>query len=375
MPRQLQAYSVRLEFTGEALVHANLSGAAFVNHDLWVAGDEAAGLMRLSRLEPVAGETLRFGEARFFRLADYLDLPAAAEIEADLEGLAYFDGYLWLLGSHGLKRKAPKAGRSISDNLKRLATLSQDGNRCLLARIPVLAGTAGSELVRKTADGRTAAILSGNERENELTARLADDPHWGAYLAIPGKDNGFDLEGLAARDGHLLLGLRGPVLRGWSGLLEVRPRERDGALRLGKLGEKLRYRKHFVKLAGLGVRDLLWDGDDLFILAGPTMVLDGAIRVFRWDNAAAAFDSLPEDCPAMLWEQGPQEVFSLPHGLGQDRAEAITRLPQTLLPGAAKWLVLYDAPSAARSPELHVVLGDLLLRDPLSKQPARRKND
>lgn len=373
MPRQLQAFSVRLEFGGEALVHANLSGAAFVNHDLWVAGDEAAGLMRLTRLAPVAGETLRFGESRFFPLAEYLDLPDAADVEADLEGMAYHDGYLWLVGSHGLKRKAPKAGRSITENLKRLATVSHDGNRCLLARIPVIEGRQGSELARKTADGRTAAVLSGNDRESELSARLADDPHWGAYLTIPGKDNGFDIEGLAVHDGHLLLGLRGPVLRGWSGLLEVRLKDRDDGLRLGKLGDKVRYRKHFVRLAGLGVRDLVWDGDDLFILAGPTMVLDGAIRVFRWDNAAAALASVPEDCPAMLWETGPQEVFSLPHGIGSDRAEAITRLPQTLLPGPASWLVLYDAPSPARSPATHVVLGDLLQRDPVLKKAPVRK--
>ncbi|WP_028454061.1 DUF3616 domain-containing protein [Chitinilyticum litopenaei] len=372
MPSQMQAYSVRLEFSGEALVHANLSGAAFVNHDLWVAGDEAAGLMRLSRLDPLAGETLRYGNSRYFALADYLALPDAADIEADLEGMAFHGGYLWLVGSHGLKRKAPKAGRTIAENLKRLASVSHDGNRCLLARIPVVDGPHGSELARRTADGRTAAILSGNDRENELTARLADDVHLGAYLAIPGKDNGFDIEGLAVHDDHLLLGLRGPVLRGWSGLLEVRPRDKDGGLRLGKLGDRHRYRKHFLKLSGLGVRDLLWDGDDLFILAGPTMVLDGEIRVFRWDNAAAALASVPDDCPEMLWEDGPREVLSLPHGIGTDRAEAIARLPQTLLPGAAKWLVLYDAPAPARCPAEHVVLADLLQRDPVVKKPARK---
>ncbi len=27
--------------------------------------------------------------------------------------------------------------------------------------------------------------------------RFVDDPHFGPYMAIPGKDNGFDIEGLA----------------------------------------------------------------------------------------------------------------------------------------------------------------------------------
>ncbi|MNG03413.1 hypothetical protein D3C84_864920 [compost metagenome] len=36
-----------------------------------------------------------------------------------------------------------------------------------------------------------------------------------------------------------------------------------------------RYRKHFFALNGLGFRDLCTSGDDLLILAGPTMDLDG----------------------------------------------------------------------------------------------------
>ena len=52
------------------------------------------------------------------------------------------------------------------------------------------------------------------------TRALADDPHFGPYMAIPGKDNGFDIEGLAV-DGHrLLLGLR-DVLEASGPLLSV----------------------------------------------------------------------------------------------------------------------------------------------------------
>ena len=39
--------------------------------------------------------------------------------------------------------------------------------------------------------------------------------------AIPGKDNGFDMEGLAVDGDRLLLGLRGPVLRGFSEALLI----------------------------------------------------------------------------------------------------------------------------------------------------------
>lgn len=42
----------------------------------------------------------------------------------------------------------------------------------------------------------------------------AADPHFAPYLAIPGKGNGFDIEGLAVDGQRLFLGLRGPVLLG-----------------------------------------------------------------------------------------------------------------------------------------------------------------
>ena len=371
MSHTLTQHAVRLELDGEQLVHANLSGAAFVGNELWVAGDEACGLDRLKLLPSVAGETLHFGEAQHFPLADVLALPDAFDVEADIEGLDYHAGCLWLVGSHGLKRKAPKDGYDSAANLRRLATVSSDGNRCLLAKIPLQFSDTGNTPV-KHIDGEQKAIrLRGNTKGNDLTQLLKKDRHYAAYLDIPGKDNGFDIEGLAVQDERVLLGLRGPVLRGWAGLLEIQVKEKNDELRLSKIAASgKKYRKHFIQLAGLGVRDLHWSGDDLIILAGPTMVLDGAIRVYRWVNAAQALDSVASDASEVLWEQnGPVEMLQLPFGQGQDRAEAITCLPQEL-GNAPQWLVLYDAPSAARQPAEQVVLGDIIGLTP--KTPVRR---
>jgi len=129
MPNSRSANAVRLEFATGSLVQSNLSGAAFTGDWLWVAGDEACGLDRLRKLDVVGDESLRFGDVRDFPLADLLDLPGAADEEADLEGMAVADGYLWVVGSHGLKRKNAKPERSHADNAKRLAKVALDGNR------------------------------------------------------------------------------------------------------------------------------------------------------------------------------------------------------------------------------------------------------
>ena len=362
MPNTRSTNAVRLEFTSGCLVQSNLSGAAFTGDWLWVAGDEACGVDRLRRLDPVAGEVLRFGEACDFPLADLLDLPGTADEEADLEGMAVADGYLWVVGSHGLKRKNAKPDRDHAANGRRLEKLALDGNRRLLACLPIETNGQGEPcLVRQAQDGRRALRLKGDAQTNLLTRALADDPHFGPYMVIPGKDNGFDIEGLAVNGRRLLLGLRGPVLRGWSALLEIEVETRGDQLRLAPLDDSgTRLRKHFLQLDGLGVRDLHFSGDDLYILAGPTMVLNGEIRVFKWP---AARPLLAANREPVRFETALTESVSLPHGRGTNRAEAICDLPPGLSGRKPSWLVLYDAPGADRREGEHTVFGDLLRHD------------
>ena len=362
MPNTRTANAVRLEFAPGSLVQTNLSGAAFSGDWLWVAGDEACGIDRLRRLDPVGRELLRFGEARDFPLAHLLDLPGTAEEEADLEGMAVSDGYLWVVGSHGLKRKNARPDRDHAANGKRLAKLALDGNRRLLACLPIEPDDKGVPcLVRQAQDGRRALRLKGDSQTNLLTRALADDPHFGPYMAIPGKDNGFDIEGLAVDGRRLLLGLRGPVLRGWSALLEIEVEARGDQLRLVPLDDTgTLLRKHFLQLDGLGIRDLHFSGDDLYILAGPTMVLNGEIRVFKWPLARTAMKANREP---VRFETALTESVSLPHGRGTNRAEAICDLPPSMAGSKPRWLVLYNAPGADRRDGDHTVFGDLLRHD------------
>lgn len=356
----LDQFSVRLDFTEANPAYGNLSGAALTGDWLWVANDEACGIDRLARLPPLGAEKLRFGDPVHFPLADLLDLPDG-ETEADLEGMAVEGDCVWVVGSHGLKRKKPKPGLDNDSNARRLAQVKLDGNRRLLARLPLQGDASGAPVPVKCApDGRQAARLRGDARQNELMQALAEDPHFGPFLGLPGKDNGFDIEGLALLDERrLLLGLRGPVLRGWTALLEIAVECVGEELRLVPLdGSERLIRKHFIDLGGLGVRDLHLDGDALYVLAGPTMVLDGEIRLHCWSDARPRLASNTD--PVAFWAT-PPICSSLPHGVGCDRAEAFCVLPRSQRQPSAGWLVLYDSPSATRRVGEHSVFGDLLL--------------
>jgi hypothetical protein len=200
--------------------------------------------------------------------------------------------------------------------------------------------------VRDDGAGRTAARVRGGGRNNALTHALRHDEHLAPFLDIPGKDNGFDIEGLAVGRDRVFVGLRGPVLRGWSIVLGLRVEphpDHPAVLRLRRVDNGRRYEKHFLDLRGLGVRELCADGDDLLILAGPTMVLDGRAAVFRWRGGAAARGD------GIVRREEIAHVLELPYGVGDEGVEhpeglALVRRRD----GRRGLLVVYDSPHAAR---------------------------
>ena len=152
-------------------------------------------------------------------------------------------------------------------------------NRQILVRLPVADVDGLPTPVRAvTVDGvrHRAAVLGGRDNLRDLLRR---DEHLGPFLPIPGKDNGLDIEGIAVRGERVYLGLRGPVLRGWAFVLELRPYVDDDEpdrLRLRPFEDGQPYRKHVLDLDGLGVRDLCPAGDDLLVLAGPASCSPGS---------------------------------------------------------------------------------------------------
>ncbi|MGK5551175.1 DUF3616 domain-containing protein [Actinomadura kijaniata] len=341
-----------------AETHTNLSAVRQDGRCLWVAGDETATVERLTARTDAAGRVTAYDDERSVALADLVELPAGRDEEADIEGLASSEGWLWAIGSHSLKRKKVKPGQSDAKARKRLASVVREENRFILVRMPLVTGEDGlPEPVRADGD-RTAAVLGG--RGDSLTDMLADDPHLAPFLPIPSKDNGIDVEGVAAQGDRIFVGLRGPVLRGWAVVIELRlgthPRDphRLEALPVGDGGR--RYRTHFLDLGGLGIRDLCPDGDDLLVLTGPTMDLDGPVRVVRWPGSAhlEAPDVVPAD------ELVP--VGELPYGDGDDHAEGIAVLDEGDGAGP-RLLVVYDSPAESRHTDGGGILADVVSFD------------
>jgi hypothetical protein len=367
------ASTVRLEFDpkledkgGAKPLRDGLSAALQVGDTLWVANDESTSLERLSLANGRGARRYSYARShKRFALADCLQLPlppadeAEDPAEVDVEGMDFDDGYLWLVGSHSLKRRKPEAGQAQRAARKRLAKLRVDGNRFLLARIPVVDANGAPSLAKSvTRNGRrrTAAQLHGNARGNDLTKALRSDKHLGPFLAIPGKDNGFDIEGLAAVGKRVFLGLRGPVLGGWAVILELHievDARSPSTLRLKPIGQDRElYRKHFLDLGGLGIRELCVRGADLLILGGPSMDLDGPVRVFRWRGGTRP------QAERMVPATELQRVLELPFREGEDHAEGMTLYAPD--GGAANsLLVVYDSASAARKSGKHAVAADV----------------
>jgi hypothetical protein len=157
---------------------------------------------------------------------------------------------------------------------------------------------------------------------------------------------------VAVAGARMFLGLRGPVLRGWAVLLEiaVEPAVDPRFLQLKEVRPGIWYHTHFLHLDGLGVRDLCCLHADLLIVAGPTMALDGPVRMYRWKDALTTTDAQVVSHPDLVRE--------VPCGTAGDHAEGFTLLTKEDAE-PAKVLVVYDSPAKHRLQDATGVRADV----------------
>jgi hypothetical protein len=332
----------------------DLSAVCCIGETLFLAADEGGSLERLVWDR----KRERFGDHATFALKDLLPLKQGDDEEVDIEGLDIApDGRaLWLTGSHCQARGGLSKPETAEELPAWLAEIRPGPNRFLLARIPLEPGLDDGPPTPVARHGELeAASVPFTDGGSQLVELLREDDHLKHFLRAnaPAKENGFDIEGLAVTGDRIFLGLRGPVLRGWAMMLEINPAG-SSELKLDELpGDRRLYRKHFLGLDGLGIRDLMVHGQDLLILAGPTMDLDGPVYVYRW------VDALKVDRETVVGAKELGRPMALPYGRGVDHAEGICFLPKAARDGDkdAQLLVLYDSPAAKR------LKGDQILAD------------
>lgn len=315
----------------------DLSAVTRIGDCLFLACDETASVERLRRLDDGS-----FGDHRHFILDALVDLPAGADGEMDIEGLCAADGFLWIVGSHSLRRSKPK--RDENDRTKALQNMEEierEPNRYFLGRIPLMEEAPGLFSLAQSDGERQAAWFKLSKKQSALERWLAADPHLGPFLDIPSKENGFDVEGLAVHGNRVWLGLRGPVLRGHAVVLDLKVKQNaPNRLRARRIDGERRYRKHLLDTRGLGIRDMRFDGDDLLLLVGPTMSLEGPAFVLRWRDAAH------DKASGVIAPERIETVAELPYLLHMDHPEGIELWPEA---GAGALLIIYDAPAPERT--------------------------
>ncbi|GAA6621605.1 DUF3616 domain-containing protein [Scytonema sp. NUACC26] len=332
----------------------DLSAVLFTKEKyLWLGSDETSTLERLCLIE-----NNQFAEHKQFHVANFINLPAPEEEEIDIEGLALNEHYLWIVGSHSYKRKKTKSNKSDEKNIKRLTKVESEPNRYFIGRIPYVNGELFPSCPHPQNSDKvlSAAKLEVTDNGNLLMEALANDPHLGVFVQaeIPGKDNGFDVEGITIHQNRIFMGLRGPVLRGWAIVLEIELEDSSpGLMKLREIGEEgHKYKKYFLSLNGLGIRDIFFTGQEFIILAGPTMDLDGPVQVYSLKNDGNLQDNI-------LYY--PKVVLDIPYGNKDDHAEGIT--PYQDITGVPSLLVVYDSPSKKRLVDDTGVMADVFQLD------------
>lgn len=320
-----------------------LSAAVRVGETLIVAGDEGGAL------EILAPRKHGWVQQERIFLHKLLSLPDGRDGEVDIEGLAVCGDWLWIVGSHALKRRKLK-GKTGTAAVSDLSRIKRDANRFLLARIPLQRAESGHvQPVARYGDRRPAMMESG-KRSSMLVSRLREDPMLAPYIDLPSKENGLDIEGIAVDEDRVWLGLRGPVLGGYAIVLQldIRANKRD-TLKARKVDGTRRFRKYFLPLQALGLRDLQIDGRDLLLLTGTTMSTEGPSRIVRWH------DALQQNRSAVIGGDALTRLHQFEDTSLDDKAEAICAWEGNDL------LVLYDSPLEARlSNENNTVLADHL---------------
>ena len=234
-------------------------------------GDDLSAIESVGRFFVVASD--EDSELRVLEPTDvpntYLVRPDAIRLEprkgeVDIEAMARSGEWLYVLGSHSLKRSLVDPAKDREQNRKRLTEVSDEPLRQRLYRLR-LSGSTGA--------------LAGTPQWISLRPMLERDAILGPFTRIPAGENGVNLEGLAAEGDSLFLGFRSPVLReGFVPVMRTAWHDPPPASELLLLD-----------LGGRGIRSLASVRGGFLVLATAERESGRAESIYFWDGK----DQLP----------------------------------------------------------------------------------
>ena len=239
----------------------NVSGIAVRDGLLVIGSDEGSSIQVFKKTGPHTYQATASGPIQ-------LDAPST---EVDIEGIAWDDSHVYVVGSHSLARKEVKDKETVADNHKRLADPPKDE-------------PSRKQIFRLKLDSN-GALVAGSIEHITLDEVFKHHPILERFRHIPSKENGIDIEAIAVNGDELLVGFRGPSLRGpYIPVLALK--FKDGRFET----DAIQTEDRFLDLGGRGIRDMTAvPGGGFLVLGGPVGDEPTPYQLYFWDGQ----DALP----------------------------------------------------------------------------------
>ncbi len=248
---------VQVTLSGDIQASSDISAVAGIQGFLLIAADEGVGPKNNENIVQLL-EKIAENHYRVSRDILLFEGDKTGGKEMDIEGIATQGDTVYVIGSHALKRPRVKTRGKY------------DKNRAKFHADEIEAEASRDRLYRFTIDPQ-----GGNTEPQFISLRdiIDNDSVLGTFSAIPSKENGVDIEGIAADGEQLYIGFRGPVLRGNN--VPVMKLTFDAP----STNELL-----YVDLDGRGIRDIARVSDGFLILAGPVGNGPASYQLYHWNG-------------------------------------------------------------------------------------------
>lgn len=268
-----------LEYTGIC----NASAAIAIGKDSFLVADDEDNILRLYDANHGGGEQARYDFSK------QLDLDGQKKKwEVDIEGAARIGERVYWIGSHG-------TNSSGEERLKRQQIFATD-----------IGEAQGQPTV--TWVGRYTGLL---EAMNKAPG-IGKDTLVKASKRVPEKDNGLNIEGLAASpDGRLLIGFRGPLVGDKALVLVL-----DNPATLFSAKPEPKFSAAItLPLGGRGIRSIDYAPQlKAYLIVAGASGSSGDFKLYKWSGKASAVpEALAVDIPAGL---RPEALFARADGAG-----------------------------------------------------------